>query len=212
MLRRRLRAALPGLGLLALAGSAVGSVDSAGAAASSKTSALSSISGEITGLRPGQAVVVSLDAAVSGAASPAAAANPTAVVDQKRFQFAPALLPVRRGTTVRFLNSDREPHNVFSPEGGYDLGTWGPGEWREHRFDTPGVFSQRCNLHPEMRGRVVVVESPYFAVTDDGGRYAIPGVPAGAYRLRVWLENGAVERAVRLEAGRPAVLSLSLDR
>src|ERR1700694_3955752 len=56
-------------------------------------------------------------------------------VDQKSMQFLPHVLPIVVGTTVRFLNSDPLPHNVFSPDGEkYDLGTWPQGKTQDHVF------------------------------------------------------------------------------
>ncbi len=44
-------------------------------------------------------------------------------MDQLNHKFVPGVLPVVRGTTVRFLNGDNEAHNVFSPDNEkYDLG------------------------------------------------------------------------------------------
>ena len=36
---------------------------------------------------------------------------------------------------------------------------------------------------------VVVVETPYFAVTDGDGKYTISDVPNGTYQLSVWHER-----------------------
>jgi plastocyanin len=109
------------------------------------------------------------------------------VMDQKGMQFVPHVVPVVRGTTVDFKNSDHLTHNVFSPDGeGYNLGTWGYGEVRPHTFATLGVYSQLCSLHPEMEGFVIVLQNPYFAVTRADGSFTIPNVPDGQYTLKVW--------------------------
>ena len=53
-------------------------------------------------------------------------------MDQRAMQFIPHVLPVVAGTTVKFLNSDPSPHNVFSPDyEKYDLGTWQQGQTKE---------------------------------------------------------------------------------
>jgi plastocyanin len=135
------------------------------------------------------------------------------VVDQKGMRFVPHVVAVQAGTTVRFLNSDREPHNVYSPEGRYNLGTWSAGDARERLFAAAGTYSQLCGLHPDMRAYVVVLETPYFAVTDAAGAFAIRGVPAGFYTLAVWHEaKEGLERSVTLEAARPLTLELRLER
>ena len=36
---------------------------------------------------------------------------------------------------------------------------------------------------------VLVVENPYFASTDVKGRYRIPNVPPGTYKLKAWYER-----------------------
>jgi hypothetical protein len=36
---------------------------------------------------------------------------------------------------------------------------------------------------------VLVLDNPYFAVTDAKGKYEIANVPAGTYRLKAWHER-----------------------
>ncbi len=110
-----------------------------------------------------------------------------AVLNQKNMTFEPHVLAIQRGTTVDFYNSDPVNHNVFSPDGEtYNLGTWSRGTTRTHTFDNAGVYVQLCSLHPEMEGFVVVLDTPFFAVTDSDGHYEIEGVPAGQHVVHVW--------------------------
>ena len=134
-------------------------------------------------------------------------------IDQKGFRFIPHVVAVQTGSAVRFLNNDPEPHNVYSPEGRYNLGTWPTGDTKDHVFTRPGIYSQLCNVHPEMLAFVVVLDTPYFAVTDELGNYAIRGVPPGKYKLVAWHEKkDGLERDVAVEAGKPLTLDLLLER
>jgi hypothetical protein len=40
-----------------------------------------------------------------------------------------------------------------------------------------------------MSGYVRVFENPYFAVTDDDGKFTIPNAPVGKFRLVAWHEK-----------------------
>jgi plastocyanin len=134
-------------------------------------------------------------------------------IDQKGFRFVPHVSVVVPGTAIRFLNNDPEPHNVYSPEGRYNLGTWPTGETRDHVFTQPGIYSQLCNVHPDMLAFVVVVPTPYFAKTDATGRFEIRGVPPGKYTAVVFHEKkDGLEQAVVVGAGPEQTLDLFVER
>lgn len=114
-------------------------------------------------------------------------------MDQKDLTFTPHVLPVLVGTTVDFQNSDNVLHNVYSPDdctGKFNLGSWPKGQLKSYTFkDTGCVATLLCNVHPEMEGFVVVVETPYFAVSEKDGSYTIKDVPPGKYTLKIWHEK-----------------------
>jgi plastocyanin len=118
------------------------------------------------------------------------------VIDQKKMTFGPHVVVVLEGTTVDFLNSDPVGHNVYWPsisgnkKLAHNMGTWPQGQKKSFQFTDPGVASMLCNVHPEMSGYVVVVPTPYFAVTDKEGNYTIKNVPAGHYTITTWSEEG----------------------
>jgi plastocyanin len=116
-----------------------------------------------------------------------------ALMDQKNLSFIPHVLPILVGTTVDFLNSDDVLHNVFSPDqcaGKFNLGSWPKGKTKSYTFKEPGCTATLlCNVHPEMEGFVVVVETPYYAVSNQDGTYSIKDVPAGKYTLKIWHER-----------------------
>lgn len=135
-------------------------------------------------------------------------------LDQSNHKFVPAVLPVVRGTTVRFLNNDHEAHNVFSPDNEkYDLGNWTAGEHRDYTFKQLGPYTQLCKLHPSMIGYVVVLQNPYFANVDSDGSFRIRDVPPGKYKVKAWQargEGGPIE--VVVEADQKAQAEIPIAR
>jgi plastocyanin len=120
------------------------------------------------------------------------------LVDQKKMTFVPHVTVVLKGTTVDFQNSDPVGHNVYWPaisgnkKLAHNLGTWPQGQKKSFQFNDLGAASLLCNVHPEMSGYVVVVPTPYFAVTDKEGNFVIKGAPTGHYTLKTWSEEGKV--------------------
>lgn len=124
-----------------------------------------------------------------------------AVMDQRQIKFVPRIMPVLKGTTVEFPNSDKVWHNVFSTSkpNEFDLGLYPPGKTGRVTFDEPGVVRILCNAHPAMEAFIVVKEHPYFTVSDNRGNYRLEGIPPGQYHIRVWHpELGVVEEPFNL--------------
>lgn len=110
-----------------------------------------------------------------------------AKMDQLNLVFVPRMLPVLKGTTVEFHNSDDLKHNVFGVGiEDFDLGVWGVGAEKPYTFNKLGDTAILCNVHPEMEAYVFVVQNPYFALTDAEGKYKIKDVPKGKYTLKAW--------------------------
>jgi plastocyanin len=114
-----------------------------------------------------------------------------AMVDQRHKTFLPHVSVVTVGTTVRFPNDDTVFHNVFAYYDAkkFDLGMYPKGASRSVTFDKPGVVALLCNIHSEMSAYIMVVDTPYYAVTDSKGRFMID-LPAGHYTLHGWCETG----------------------
>ena len=148
------------------------------------------ISGQVSGIAGPSVVYVDT---ISGKTFPAPTQHP--VIDQKGLVFQPHVTEVQVGTTVDFLNSDSVAHNVFwTSIGGnkklnHNMGTWPKGERKSFKFDTPGAVPILCNVHPEMSAYLVVVPTPYFAVSDQTGTYKIENVPDGSYTVIAWHEG-----------------------
>ncbi|WKZ18828.1 MAG: hypothetical protein QY310_15590 [Candidatus Jettenia sp. CY-1] len=119
-----------------------------------------------------------------------------AVMDQKNMAFIPHVLPIVKGTTVDFLNSDSVQHNVYSPDvvaDNMNLGTWLKGEVRSFTFRKPGIASIRCNVHVDMLAYILILQNPYFARVGNDGSFSITDVPPGEYTVKLWSERGKSE-------------------
>ena len=134
-------------------------------------------------------------------------------IDQMGMAFSPHMVLVGTGDTVKFHNHDKVDHNVMSHDGGYDLGTWGTGQAKEHTFTKPGVFAQVCKIHPEMLAYVFVGQNRFAAQVDDKGAFKITGLPAGTYELEIWNPKlKAASQKVTVAADGTATAKFSLAR
>ena len=137
-----------------------------------------------------------------------------AVMDQKNMAFIPHILPLLKGTTVDFLNSDMVQHNVYSPDAIADnvnLGTWLKGEVRSFTFNKLGIASMRCNVHVDMLAYVPVLQNPYFARVNNDGSFSITNLPEGKYTIKLWNERyKAEDRQVEVMANVSATVEFEL--
>jgi plastocyanin len=130
----------------------------------------------------------------------------TKEVAQKDLTFVPALLPIRVGTRVEFPNLDDTYHNIFSysPAKRFDLGRYRPEERPipAQVFDKQGLVTLRCDIHDHMRGLILILNTPYFAMTDTAGHFRLTGLPAGHYTLKAWIDSRTtLEKPVELKDG-----------
>jgi plastocyanin len=131
------------------------------------------------------------------------------VIVQRNKTFEPHVLAIPIGSIVEFPNKDPFFHNVFSLFNGrrFDLGLYEGGASNSARFDHTGVSFLFCNIHPEMSAAVVVLNTPYYSISDRAGRVSIADVPDGRYRLHAWYERSTSEELRKLE--REVVISQS---
>jgi plastocyanin len=141
---------------------------------------------------------------------PKPASLPTKEVAQKDLMFVPALLAVQVGTKVEFPNLEKDTyHNIFSysPAKRFDLGRYRPDEKPvpSEIFDVAGLVTLRCDIHEHMRGLILVLATPHFAVTDDSGHFKLSGLPAGHYTLKAWIDSRTTrEHPIDLQSGSTA--------
>jgi plastocyanin len=113
------------------------------------------------------------------------------IVTQRDAVFRPHVLPLVAGSTVEWPNKDDIFHNVFSmsESNPFDLGLYKDPEMKKVTLQNSGRVDVFCSIHSKMSCVLLVLENPYFAVSDSSGRYKIENIPAGVYRLRAWHER-----------------------
>ncbi|MBI4567690.1 MAG: hypothetical protein HY719_04760, partial [Planctomycetes bacterium] len=129
---------------------------------------------------------------------------PTVTLKNSGCQFERHVVALPVGATIEFRNADATHHQVLSDLFAFTLPS-GAAEKRE--AGRVGAYLVSSNVHPWMRCWLYVHDTPYCAVTDDLGRYRIPGVPPGRYEARLWQEDDSVRRppaaTLAIAAGRP---------
>ena len=137
------------------------------------------------------------------------------VLDQQKCRYVPRVLGIQVGQQLLIRNSDPLLHNVRA-EGAinepFDVGTPVQGMEITRTFVTREVMVPfKCNVHSWMDAYVGVVEHPYFAVTDAGGRFSLPQLPPGTYTIEIWHERlGTQTQQVTIAAQETKDLTFSL--
>jgi plastocyanin len=115
-------------------------------------------------------------------------------LDNARCLFVPHVAAVMVGAKVRVKNADAILHNthgILDRKTVFNVALPNRGQAIDigQRLKKPGVIEVLCDAHTHMRAWLMVLDNPYFAVTDDRGRFRITDVPPGRYRIVAWHEG-----------------------
>jgi plastocyanin len=113
--------------------------------------------------------------------------GPAVVVEQRGCRYHPHVLGVVVGDLVKIVNADDTTHNIHPMPAANK-------QWNESQlpkaepivktFSHPEIMIPiKCNQHPWMKMYLNVVSNPFFAVTDENGKFEIKGLPPGEYTL-----------------------------
>ena len=136
-----------------------------------------------------------------------------AVIDQKNKTILPHVLPIPVGTAVTFKSSDPFVHRIISNseakrlrmEFAYE------GATMDMTFEEPGIVELWCDDHKRMQAWILVMETPFFATTDENGYFTIPALPAGRYTVEIWHEVlGSQSKEIDLKEGENAKVDFRL--
>ncbi len=126
----------------------------------------------------------------------AAQAEPV-VIDNTCCRFDPRVVLVRTGQELVIKNSDKTTHNTnlaLFNNPAINIVLASGGEQRvtlEEPESAPMPVA--CNVHPFMKGFVMVRDDPYAAVTDSEGAFELKNLPAGEHTFELWHETGRLK-------------------
>ncbi|PYS37703.1 MAG: hypothetical protein DMG14_20420, partial [Acidobacteria bacterium] len=137
-----------------------------------------------------------------GKAMPTAAQN--AEIDQKKCEYSPHVQVMAVNSEIALRNSDPILHNIQFFQGDnslFNIAQPVQGQVNKHKLENAGTIYVECAVHGWMQGNVVVVDNPYYAVTDENGKFSITDLPPGKYQVKIWHEYlGELTRDVTVNA------------
>jgi hypothetical protein len=112
-------------------------------------------------------------------------------LDQKKCRYIPHILLVPQGGTLDMMSSDATLHTVHMDGAAtFNLPFPFPSRVTTRTVQTAGLVHLRCNGgHVWMNAEMFVAPHPYYAVTDESGRFQFTDVPPGTYQIVAWHEG-----------------------
>lgn len=144
--------------------------------------------------------------------TPAVNPNATGKIVQKNKMFNPRVTVVQTGTSINFPNEDSFRHHVysFSPAKKFELKLYSGIPADPVLFNQAGLVTLGCNIHDSMVGYIYIVDTPFFAKTDDKGRATVK-LADGQYTYQVWVpgvNKPSSEQKVKIEGATEVKVSL----
>ncbi len=151
---------------------------------------------------------------VEGVSQGKAFVEETYELDNKDCRFVPHVQVVPAREKLEILNSDPILHNTHAFLGTatvFNLALPLQDQKVTKRMKRPGVLSVKCDAgHTWMSAYIVVVDNPYYFVTDESGSFEITDIPPGTYQVKAWHEElGTEVKEVEVAGGAAATVSFS---
>ncbi len=133
---------------------------------------------------------------------------------QKGCRYVPHVLVVLVNQELKITNDDQATHNIH-PQPKLNR------EW--NRSQPPGappitekygqaeIIPVKCNVHPWMRGYLVVLPNSHFAFSGENGGFTLPNLPPGKYTVAVWQEGfGELSQEVTITGSETKIVNFVL--
>jgi plastocyanin len=115
------------------------------------------------------------------------------VFDQKNCVFKPHVLGFMKGQTLDITSSDPVGHNVNAKmrANGASNNLLAPGQKTTFipKASEGRPAEVTCDIHPWMKAYWLILDNPYFAVTNEKGEFEIKLAPAGTQKVVAWQES-----------------------
>jgi choline dehydrogenase-like flavoprotein len=117
-------------------------------------------------------------------------------LDQRLCRYEPHILLVPANSELQMKSSDATLHTIHMDGAAtYNLPFPFTNQIVARKMPTVGLVSLRCNGgHTWMNAEMFVVPHPYYAVTDENGKFELSDVPPGEYQIVAWHEGWNVMR------------------
>lgn len=161
------------------------------------------------------------------------------LIEARDCQFQPFMTIVRNGHAVEVINMDPVMHDIQGYETSLEAGArtlfntplvmnhqHQRGNLHAMHNHAPGkslvgpvylnkgrrTFYMQCGFHAYMESWAMAVNNPYYALTDQNGKFTIDQVPPGTYQMVVWhpQTGNGITRQVTVKADGKLVENLSL--
>ena len=112
-------------------------------------------------------------------------------LNQKECRYEPHIFLVPQGAALNMVTSDPVLHNIhMTGASSYNAAFVNRNQVVAEKLDDPGLIDVQCNGgHAWMNAEILVVRHPYYAVTDQSGRFTLTDVPPGEYQIVAWHEG-----------------------
>jgi plastocyanin len=124
-------------------------------------------------------------------------------IDNHYCRFEPRMVGVVEGGTLTVGNSDNIGHNsnIIKLGENPQLSPVSARDFKVAKGKSGAIPGEVvCNIHPWMKGWVVIRPDPYFAVTNDDGSFEIKDLPVGEdLEYQVWHEKSGFVTTVSLD-------------
>jgi hypothetical protein len=116
-------------------------------------------------------------------------------LDQKGCTYVPHVSAIMKGQGLLIKNSDKTLHNIHSMSevnSAFNFAMPAKSDPSVKKFSkNEDPFYIKCDVHPWMKTWMVVLDHPFWGVTDSDGSYSIDltGLEAGDYELCFWHEK-----------------------
>jgi hypothetical protein len=117
-------------------------------------------------------------------------------LDQKHCRYEPHILLVPQNALLQMKSSDATLHTIhMDGAASYNLPFPFPNQVISRNMQSPGLVNLKCNGgHVWMNAEMFIAPHPYYAVTDENGKFELTNVPPGQYVIVAWHEGWSVAR------------------
>lgn len=135
-------------------------------------------------------------------------------IDQKGCEYIPHVQVIPAKADLAIVNSDPTLHNIHlyqNDDSLFNIAQPVQNQVNKYKLAKTGMVFAQCDVHGWMQSHMAVVDNPYYAVTDENGKFTIADLPAGTYKVKVWHEYlGEKTQDVNVAAKTDAALNLDL--